>query len=75
MDDEWKIELVLPMMEPHKEILFGHVYSHRFMVYTKFEVLVSGCFTVKSLEAVQAEVLSSFAISITACEKLTKMAI
>ena len=50
-------ELVLSTMEPHKEILFRHVYPHHFIVYAIFIVFVSGCLTVESLEAVQAEVL------------------
>ena len=40
-----------------KKILLGHVYSHHFMVYAIFKVLVPGCFTGKSLEAVQVKVL------------------
>ena len=55
--DEENSELVLPTMESHEGILFRHVCPHCFMVYAIFEVLVPGCFAVKSLEAVQAEVL------------------
>ena len=51
-------ELVLPIMESHKIILFRHVYPNCFMVCTIFEVLAPGCLAVKSLKAVQAEVLS-----------------
>ena len=58
VDDEWNLELVLPMIEPHKSILFGNVYSHHFVVFPIFKVLVPGCFAVKSLNVVQAEVLS-----------------
>ena len=66
--NEGNLELVLPTMEFHKEILLGHVNPHHFMVYTIFKLLVPGHFTVESLEAVQAEVLSSLTITVAVHE-------
>ena len=55
-------------MESHEGIWFGHVYPNQFIVSALFEVLVSGCFTVKSLKAVQAEVLLMLVLTVTARE-------
>ena len=55
--DKGNFEPVLSTMEPHKRILFRHVYPNCFIVCTIFEMFVSGLFAVESLEAVQAEVL------------------
>ena len=68
VDDERNLELVLPTMESHERIWFGHVDLHHFVVSAIFEVFVPGLFTVESLEVVQAEVLSSLTITIVACE-------
>ena len=54
--------------EPHEGIWFVHVYPHCFMVSPIFEVLVPGCFAVKSLEAVQAEVLLVLVLTVVTCE-------
>ena len=68
IDDEGNLELILPTVESHEEILLGHVYPNSLIVHTIFEVLFPGHFTVESLEAVQAEVLSSLTITIAARE-------
>ena len=52
IDNEGSSELVLPIMESHEGILFMHVCPHHFVVCAIFEVLVPGCFTLISLEAV-----------------------
>ena len=58
----------LSTMESHEGIWFGYVYPNHFIVSALFEVLVSGCFTVKSLKAVQAEVLLMLVLTVTARE-------
>ena len=68
VDDEGNLEWVLPTMEFHRGIFFRHIYPYHFVVYAISEVLVPGPFTVKSLEAVQAEVLSFLTITIAARE-------
>ena len=68
IDDEWNSELVLPTMESHEGILFKQVDPHSFVVYTIFKVLVPGHFTLKSLEAVQAEVVFVLVLAIAVCE-------
>ena len=50
-------KLVLSTIKSHKRILFGHVYPNCFIVYAIFIVFVPGFLAVKSLKAVQAEVL------------------
>ena len=64
---------ILPTMKFHEGILFRHVHPHCFVVYAIFEVLVPGCPTVKSLEAVQAEVLSFLMITIATREYSTQV--
>ena len=51
---------LLSAMESYKGILFRHVYLNHFIVYTVVIVFVPGFLAVKSLEAVQAEVLLVF---------------
>ena len=50
-------ELLLSTMKSHKRVFFGHIYPHRFIVYTIFIIFVPGFLALKSLEAVQAEVM------------------
>ena len=57
IDDTGNLELILPTMDSHKGMLFGHVCPHCFIVYAIFKVLVPGLFAVESLKTVQAKVL------------------
>ena len=66
---EGNFELVLPTVKSHEGIFLGHVCPHCFIVYAIFEVLISGLFALKSLEAVQGEeVVFVLVLTVTACE-------
>ena len=66
INDEGNLELVLPTMESHEGILFGHVYSHCFIVYVILEVLAFCFFTLEYEESVQAKVVFMLVLTGTA---------
>ena len=68
IDDEGNLEFVLPTVECHKRIPFGHVYPNHFVVCTTFEMFVPGLFTVESLKTVQTEVVFVMVFTVTTSE-------
>ena len=67
------LELVLLMMKLHSGSCFGHGYSHCLVVLAIAIMFIHGSFTMKSLQAVHAEMLLVLVLAITAHEQSTQV--